>query len=307
ERIADIFNYYCFDGEQTICPEEVQTQEREESIVITNSDHKTKQVVERIRDILAIAKKNGTVFVMLGIENQEHIHYGMPVRNMLYDSLTYARQIEEKTKENRKNHSLGGAEFLSGLRKDEKLTPVVTLVLYYGLEPWDGPRSLLDMLDMDQVPASIWPYVQNQYRLNLLEINQISDFDKFHTDIKEVLQLLSCKNGKNKMQELIEQNESYQCLPIDAAQVIAVFFSSNAMLHYVEKKEGNVDMGNAIDEMIQDGVIEGENRGREFGIQVFILDNLEEGIPYDRIQMKLQKRFELTPEVAEQYLEKYSK
>ena len=46
------------------------------------------------------------------------------------------------------------------------------------------------------------------------------------------------------------------------------------------------------------------NRGIEEGIKVFILDNIEENIPKERIIEKLQRRFDLTEEQA---LEKYEK
>ena len=39
---------------------------------------------------------------------------------------------------------------------------------------------------------------------------------------------------------------------------------------------------------------------RQF-IHAFILDNLEEGVPRERILLKLQKRFDLTPEKANAY------
>ena len=47
--------------------------------------------------------------------------------------------------------------------------------------------------------------------------------------------------------------------------------------------------------------------GVEEGICVFILDNLEEKVSRERILSKLERRFSLTPEQAEQYFEKYAK
>lgn len=87
------------------------------------------------------------VFVMLACENQEEVHYAMPVRNMVYDGLAYTDQIqrlwkkrveEKKTKSNKKMTS---AEFLSKFTKKDRLIPVITLVFYYGIEPWDGAKE----------------------------------------------------------------------------------------------------------------------------------------------------------------------
>ena len=51
----------------------------------------------------------------------------------------------------------------------------------------------------------------------------------------------------------------------------------------------------------------GLEEGLEQGISIFILDNLEEKVPKERILSKLERRFSLTPEQAEQYFEKYAK
>ena len=99
-RLADIFNYYCFNGREKIEAEKLEIRNGMEAVVISGRDNKP-YPVERVRDILAVAKTGGTVLLLLGIENQNNIHYGMPVRQMLYDALTYANQIEER-KKNRK-------------------------------------------------------------------------------------------------------------------------------------------------------------------------------------------------------------
>ena len=51
---------------------------------------------------------------------------------------------------------------------------------------------------------------------------------------------------------------------------------------------------------------EGLEEGLQEGIRAFILDNLEEQIPKERILSKLERRFSLTPEQAKEYFEKYA-
>ena len=48
----------------------------------------------------------------------------------------------------------------------------------------------------------------------------------------------------------------------------------------------------------QDGFLKGIELGLQEGILIFILDNLEEGTPAERIVQKLQKRFSLSQEEA---------
>ena len=50
---------------------------------------------------------------------------------------------------------------------------------------------------------------------------------------------------------------------------------------------------------------QGYAQGIEQGIEVFVLDNLEENIPKERIIEKLQNRFEMSQTKAESYVERY--
>lgn len=48
------------------------------------------EVQQKYRDVLkraVIMQNKETTYLLLGIENQTDIHYAMPVRNMIYDSL----------------------------------------------------------------------------------------------------------------------------------------------------------------------------------------------------------------------------
>ena len=51
---------------------------------------------------------------------------------------------------------------------------------------------------------------------------------------------------------------------------------------------------------------EGRKEGRKEGIQALILDYLEEGFPKEKIISKLQKRFSLTKEQAEEYFYQFN-
>ena len=63
-------------------------------------------------------------YVVLGAENQAKVHYAMPVKDMLYDALNYARQVAETTKSFKKTLQITDDECLPGFRKGDKLIPV---------------------------------------------------------------------------------------------------------------------------------------------------------------------------------------
>ena len=55
-----------------------------------------------------------------------------------------------------------------------------------------------------------------------------------------------------------------------------------------------------------EGIQLGRSEGVEEGLKAFILDNIEENIPKERIIEKLQRRFDLSEEQAVEKYEKYS-
>ena len=105
---------------------------------------------------------NTAAYLLLGIENQAHIHYAMPVRDMLYDAVQYSNQVEIIAKSHRKERDLNrnitsdkeraikinSDEFLSGFYKEDHLLPVITLVIYWSADEWDGPKSIHEMLNV---------------------------------------------------------------------------------------------------------------------------------------------------------------
>lgn len=123
--------------------------------------------------------------MILACENQQKINYAMPVRNMLYDSLSYVSQIKEIWNRS-KDKKMTSEEYLSKFRKEDKLTPVITIVLYYGLEKWDASLELYDMFKLNekwQKNETIQQYISN-YKINLMDVGNLESVDKFRTDLQ---------------------------------------------------------------------------------------------------------------------------
>lgn len=99
--------------------------------------------------------------VILGIENQTRINYLQPFRVWELNFINVARQVEEIRKKHEaerkavrearekgekiEERELSAEEILSGFYRDDKLTPVITLVIYYGEEEWEYPKKLSDL------------------------------------------------------------------------------------------------------------------------------------------------------------------
>ena len=202
-RFSEICNYVLFDGEKVIKPENLKECDTTEVLSVFGIDRK--QIVkQKWRDLLksVSVKHTGQMYVILiGAEAQTDIHYAMPVKTMIYDALNYGEQVNEAKKCHWKNKDYRSSdEFLSGFTLDDKLTPVITITLYLGTTQWDGPRSLAEM--MPQMDERILPFI-NDYRINLLNPLEITDFSKFETGLRPLFELLKNASDEEKLNDLI--------------------------------------------------------------------------------------------------------
>ena len=92
-----MFNAVLFDGEQKLHPEDFREADVDLSSVLKFNGHL--ETIQRLRDVV---KKTayGMDFVIWGIENQQKIHYAMPLRHMIEDALSYLKEYNEIAKKN---------------------------------------------------------------------------------------------------------------------------------------------------------------------------------------------------------------
>ena len=218
-RFADMFNGFCFGGESVIRPEDLE--EGSEQYMLEQGDEEKPEEAERFRDV-KMRLKNGVVLRILAIENQDYVDYTMPFRCMEYDCLEYGRQVQELKDRNRQQKLLKGSnEWLSGIRKEDRLNPVYTVCLYHGEDTWDGPRTLREMMVFGEDADSMSELFVD-YSMRLFCVNEHEDFDMFHTELKEVFTALKYRCDKVGMQKLMEENEAYRHLDRDSLRTLSV-------------------------------------------------------------------------------------
>ena len=236
-RFSEICNYVLFDGEKVIKPEDLKECDTTEVLSVFGIDKK--QIVkQKWRDLLksVSVKHTGQMYVILiGAEAQTDIHYAMPVKTMIYDALNYGEQVNEAKKRHRKNKDYRSSdEFLSGFTLDDKLTPVITITLYLGTTQWDGPRSLAEM--MPQMDERILPFI-NDYRINLLNPLEITDFSKFETGLRPLFELLKNASDEEKLNDLITNDETFTRVDVETVAAINLFVGTD--IKYDEKEESS--------------------------------------------------------------------
>ena len=283
EVFADAFNYLIFGGNPVIDPLKLHEMDTTE-IGMPYGEGKTRVTVQKFRDglkYLTAMEDGNAAYLLLGIENQSEIHYAMAVKNMVYDALQYASQVEKAAKSHRdaakkKKQEITDAvrnekpeirietgEYLSGFYKGDRLLPVVTLVILFNPEPWDAPMSIYEMFSVKD--PRILSFVPD-YRINLIAPAQIKEDDmgKFRSSLREVLLYIKYSKDREQLNRLLENNPRFRNLDTEAAIVIDTI--TNSELEF-DRKGKRVDMCQAVADMRKKERQEGRKRtGEPLGI-----------------------------------------
>ena len=262
---ADAFNQYIYKGEQVIKPEKLRPLDTNLTGIPYGAEG-AGVPVQRFRDVLksvTAMEDDHRVYLLLAIEAQSEVHHAMPVRNVVYDALQYAGQVEETARAHRKARKTGdseelekkpdASEYLSGFYREDRLIPVITLVLYFAPGEWDGPMSLHEMLAVQD--PEILSFVSD-YKLNLIAPGQMSDaeIDQFSTSLREVMLFIKYSKDKAKLHEMVQKDDRFKNMDKKAATVISTVTGVEIEN---EIEEDKVDMCQALREMMEDAANEG--------------------------------------------------
>ncbi|WP_244062755.1 Rpn family recombination-promoting nuclease/putative transposase [Faecalicatena contorta] len=236
--------------------------------------------------------------------------YAMPVREMLYDALSYADQINELRKNHKEKKDMKvSAEFLSGLKRTDFLSPVLNIVFYYGEEEWDGSTDLHGLLGLDRKEYKLLTKYIPNYRINLIDPKKLENLECFQTDLQMIFGMLKCRKNKEELKRYVQNNRAYFVqVDQDSYNAVCAMLGSTQHLKTVKTEEGgNVNMCKALEDLYQDGVEEGLEKGIEKGIKVLVQDYIEEGYSKEIILDKLIRGFSLNREESSRYYERFAK
>ena len=299
ERYADLLNGIVFRGRQVVRVEDLQEMDSQTGVWKVFPGKRLRKAGKKYRDLIRKVAM-GVNFTIIGVENQDKVHYLMPLRTMGYDVAEYERQASYLRKKIRKDGKSSDVEFLSGFKKTSRLYPCVTIVVFYG-KNWDGSKDLYGLLDFTDIPQELRGFVNN-YQMHLLEVRKFQDTAVFRTDLKQIFDFIRCSEDKNRLSKLVQGDAAYQNMDEDAYDMAVTYTDASELIAVKEfhRKGRKVNMCKALTELIEDGRAE----GREEGIRGIILDNLELGIPQEQIVKKLCRYFGMSIDMAQEYLEK---
>ena len=307
EQFADFFNAVLFDGKEIIKADELEDIDTEESSILEHKDYA--ESIGAARDNVKIRKKS-TIYnvelVILGMEGQERIHYAMPMRVMGYDYGTYKKQYDDNAKKYKNANGMSRDEYMSKMKKMDKFIPVITIVVYYGENPWDGALSLHEMLN---IPKEVEPLV-NDYKMHLIEArkNNLKLHNISNIDLFTLLEILL--NKDEKLKETKEKAIQYASEhDVDKSVIMTVAGAANCKMDYdMIAGKGSVDMCTVFEETRFEGRLEGRLEGKLEGRAEEIIETGHEfGLSEEEILIRLQKKLDVSLQKAQEYFKMFSK
>ena len=260
--------------------------------------------------------RNQATLVLLANESQDKVHYAMPHKVMLYDGMDYETQIRnnwknfnDRRKQNKKAglplEHLTAGEYLSRFRKNDRLIPIISLVFYYGSEPWDGPVDLYDMFQLEGTKEEneiLEKYLPN-YKINLVDAERLEDVEKFSDDLQVILTMLRYRDSKEELTDYINENKKFfQNVDYETSQAMKAFLNMKQIPGEAEHKEEMIDMCKAIQEMYDDGVKDGIQQGVEQGRTELLKEQIQRKLKKEKTPTQIAEELEESVEVIEKII-----
>lgn len=272
---------------------------------INGTDYQNTEELEinTLEDVLYLGMKNDLSFLLCSsmnlYEHQSTWNENMPLRGLFYFAELYQRYLEEN------GYRLTGigrrlplpfpryVVFYNGTKEEPDQTQLLLS------DSFQGQKNGLPSLECRAVVLNI-NYGHNQAIME--RCRRLKEYSEFVEEIRRNLRV------GMRLEDAVEQG-------IEACMergILADILSKSKMevrkmllTEYDEKAEREYLRKEAIELGLEEGREKGLQQGLQQGIRVFILDNLEERVPEERILSKLEHRFSLTPKQAKEYFEKY--
>lgn len=222
------------------CGKQIVKAEELQEMTPVRSKSDKQAVVERTGDLVMKQNYDGQRFAVLSLENQDEIDYEM-------------------------------------LKKDDRLFPVATLIVYWGKEEWQGPRSLHDMIDFGEGSTMLSRELRRwipEYPLHFLDLSTFEHFEYFRTELRPLLELFKRRGSRKKFMEYLEQNKEYWDMNDESWHILGQLTNFKNIDKFIKRKNerGKEEKRMFIDDMID----EAEAKGKAEGKAEDIIDLLEE-------------------------------
>lgn len=299
-HFADLFNAALFAGKQVLKPDDLREADTDISSILKFNGH-----IDTVQKVFDVVKKtaHGVDFALWGLENQNKIHYAMPLRHMLGDSFSYLKEYNEIAARNKlEKHFKSSDEFLGNFRQTDRLHPVISLCVYYGEDEWNGPVCLKDML---KIPQNLETLVSD-YKMNLPQVRKSEMLPFQNSEVATVFEVsrLIYEDDYQKIMDIYKD----KTISSELGAVIGAITGAQNFIDYildVEEKGDEIYMCKSLDRWAEMHRQEGISEGRSEGIKATVRVCKNFNISKKDIIENIMREFSIPEEETIAYVEKY--
>lgn len=169
-------------------------------------------------------------------------------------------------------------EYLYDFRKEDKIYPVITLVLYWGTKEWDGPTTLHEMMDFGTEDlgedGEFTRELKNlipEMPLHFLDVSKIENTEQFKTELRPFFELYKRRNDKEAFIQYLQAEDVIQRMDEKSWQTLVDLTESKRLKKLIDTKKECEKVGKkgenivcrALEEFYNDGVNEGKTVGKD--------------------------------------------
>jgi len=199
--------------------------------------HPSRMLGKRERDVVkrgALAWGLASFDAMLFVECQTHVDYSMPIRLMSYEAEALMWEVSKKADGNEEKNSFSSDdEFLCKIRKEDGFIPVFSVVVYWGVKPWDVEARFFDLCK--ELPSLLRPILPD-YPMRIVDIMRLKRKKSKASHLTSVkLSFFMQKQGsEDEIDKLLQSDFRFRRISSKGA----------AVLRTLAKLDINADMSN---------------------------------------------------------------
>lgn len=310
-RCRDIFSDICnvnlFADERFLEPEQLELIPSDTVYHDAEGQLREHRMDVRMRHIMS-----NTEIAIFCLENQSDVCRTMPVRDMGYLYSSYSEQIQ-KIKE--QNLLKGISYYTKEIGDSQKLKPVISLVLYYGTDDWDAPRSLVDLLDIpEEWRKRLEPLIADHpIRIIHLAAQDEETRKKYQSDFRHIVDYLAYVRNKErqKLKEYMGDKRRKVAHPMEYLDLMHAFTNDSRYEKIAENLQENgkeseeINMCIMLDMLEESGIEKGRREEMSHGICVLVGTCHEFGVSIADTISRVAANFELPVNEAELEVKKY--
>ncbi|MDE6846550.1 MAG: Rpn family recombination-promoting nuclease/putative transposase [Lachnospiraceae bacterium] len=152
-------------------------------------------------------------------------------------------------------------KFLSRIKKEDRLHPVITLIVYWGEDDWQGAKSLHDILDFgaDPVLAQEIKQLIPEYPLHFLNLSEVHNYSHYRTESRTLFELYARRKDKAAFTQYVNEHDECRRMDVETYWALRILVNMPKLKKIIPQSERTEkDMGNIFEDAMEEGLQQGK-------------------------------------------------